>query len=363
MDKIKYWRIRSTNVLLFLLGFLGYGIGVILSNQFDNTYLPRAFGVTGFILIIAGIVFLLITNKSARTYIKGTYSSTKPKPDYNIDLGNGRWIKYVIGFIYVVTEFVLMNSGNTIRFTITLILYLIFVSCSLFIAKKDVTKRENILLLSSIPIYILIKLVTNIRITNIFVNVWLITTVILLVIEFIKIYKKEKREHNSRLIPIIAGIILYLVISTDNVVIFNSVLIPAFIGIIIVLLFIVSLFLINKNKDRYNDTESIFLTFATIPIILTVIASFIFIQFNYCLDEGTQYSDEFYISDKDSYEYDNRDFNILVYEAFEDGRIQISEEEFNQTNVGDSFEIYYYTGFFGMKYYLIDENEYITDRN
>jgi len=362
-----YWKIRNINAFVFLFGMLNIALSVYLVNIFRLSGLISFIAVFGFLLIGGNILYLIITRKrmigESLLYMESKGISYVPAIQPKITLNKGKWVMYLVGFVFTIISIVTTKFDSLSTTIILIILYVLYSISVILIDSKYVTKCEMLMVLLSIPIYIFIALSSSIKISSGIAILWVMAAIIVVLLTYIKVYKSENREHLSRLIPVIGGFITYLSIIQDDFYVFNHVGITAFICSLMFIVGIIVLYIVYKKQPAVKTPTGYFVGIAIFPLIIGLALSFTLYQLNYSFDISHQATDITNILEKDTYFYDRDENFYFTYDFFEEDRVYITEEEYDTIVVGDTFEVHYYTGLFGMKYYIYEENEYIVDRD
>jgi hypothetical protein len=362
-----YWKTRNINAFIFLFGLLIISLSVYLTSIFRLSGLIFIVPLFGFVLIGGNILYLMITRKrmigESSLYMESKGINYIPATQPKITLNRGKWVMYFVGFIFTIISIVNSRFDSLAISIILIVLYVVYCISVIIFDSQSVTNNEKIMVFLSCPIYLAIVFSSNVKIPSGIAILWVLAAVIVVVLTYIKVYKVENKEHSSRLIPIIGGHIVYLSIIQDDFYVFNHVGITAFICSIILIIGIVVLYIVYKKQPAVITPTGYFVSISIFPMIIGLALSFTFFQLNYSFDISQKTTDIVEIIEKDTYFYNTDENFYFTYDFYEEDRVYITEEEYDTIVVGDIFEVHYYKGLFGLKYYIYEENEYIIDRD
>ncbi|MCV2231970.1 hypothetical protein [Paracholeplasma manati] len=362
-----YWKSRNINAFVFLFGLLIISLSVFLVNVFRLSGFISVIPIFGFILIVGSLLHLIVTRKSmigeSSLYMKSKGINYIPAIQSRITLNRGKWVLYLVGFVFTIISLIAIRFDSLLITIILIFLYVLYCILVSILDSKSVTKKEKIMVFLSIPIYLFVVFSSNMRIPSGIAMSWVMASVILVILTYIKIYKSDNKEHLSRLIPIFGGYIAYLSIIQDDYYVFNHVGITAFVCSVVLVVAIIVLYFLYKKQPALITPTGYFVSITIFPLIIGLAVSFAFLQLNYSFDFSQQTTDIVDILGKDTYIYDGDENFYFTYDFYERDRVFITEEEYANIIVGDTFEMRYYNGLFGIKYYIYKENQYIVDRD
>jgi len=362
-----YWKIRNINAFIFLFGLLIISLSVYLISIFRLSGLISIIPVFGFVLIGGNILYLMITRKrmigESSLYMESKGINYMPATQPKITLNRGKWVMYFVGFIFTIISIVNTRFDSLAISIILIVLYVAYCISVIIFDSQSVTNNEKLMVFLSCPIYLVIVFSSNVRIPSGIALLWVLAAVIVVLLTYIKVYTVENKEHLSRLIPIIGGYIVYLSIIQDDFYVFSHVGITALVCSIMLIIGIVVLYIVYKKQPAVKTPTGYFVGISIFPIIIGLALSFTLFQLNYSFDFSQKTTDVVDILEKDTYFYDRDENFYFTYDFYEKDRVYITEEEYDTIVVGDTFEVHSYKGFFGLIYYMYEENEYIVDRD
>lgn len=361
-----YWKIKNLHAFLTLLGMLAMALSIFIVNSLEGGRYCAILAMVGMGLIGLNSLFSLISvpsmAKKKIEYLNKREIFPLPYKSASIRWDKGKWVIYVLGFVFTILSFVTINADSTILTTTLLGTYILIVGLIIALDSKSSTKYEKILLIVSIPLYIAIVYSDNMRLSTGLAMAWMIVANLHALVEYGKVFRTERRERLSWLIPFVGGYSVLIINHLDTFQTFHEIGMIGLVCSICIVTTMAFLWHIEKKEPKITLMGEYFLGIVILPLILGFALSAIAFQINYSLDFDQSETMNVEIIDKGTYEYQDRTNYYLVYDVYEESRIYVSEAEYLATNVGDSFEFVFYEGFLGLNYYILDENEYIQDR-